>query len=76
MGLEAFCRELIVRGLPKTMPAALIQRGTTPQQKVHIGDLTTLPEISKQHEIKPPTMIIIGEVVKLHETLSWFEPPE
>jgi uroporphyrin-III C-methyltransferase / precorrin-2 dehydrogenase / sirohydrochlorin ferrochelatase len=75
MGLELFCRELIVRGLPKTMPAALIQRGTTPQQKVHIGDLATLPEISKQHDIKPPTMIIIGEVVKLHESLSWFEPP-
>ena len=74
MGLEAFCKELIVRGLPKTMPAALIQRGTTPQQKVHIGDLATLPEISKQHEIKPPTMIIVGEVVKLHESLSWFVP--
>jgi uroporphyrin-III C-methyltransferase / precorrin-2 dehydrogenase / sirohydrochlorin ferrochelatase len=76
MCLEVLSRELIARGLPKTMPAALIQQGTTPQQKVYIGDLATLPEISKQKDIKPPTMIIIGEVVKLHESLSWFEPQE
>lgn len=76
MGLELFCHELIKRGLPKSMPAALIQRGTTPQQKVHIGDLATLPAISKQNQIKPPTMIIIGEVIKLHESLSWFEPQQ
>jgi len=74
MGLEALCRELILRGLPKTMPIALIQRGTTSQQKVYIGDLASLPEMSKLHDITPPTMIIIGEVVKLHESLSWFEP--
>ena len=74
MGLELFCHELIKRGLPGTMPAALIQQGTTPKQKVYIGDLLTLPDISKQQSIKPPTMIIIGEVVKLHEPLSWFEP--
>ncbi len=73
MCLEVLSHELIKRGLPKTIPAALIQQGTTPQQKVYIGDLATLPEIAKQHEIKPPTMIIIGEVVKLHESLSWFD---
>jgi uroporphyrin-III C-methyltransferase/precorrin-2 dehydrogenase/sirohydrochlorin ferrochelatase len=74
MGLDVLCRELILRGLPKTMPIALIERGTTSQQKVYIGDLATLPEISKQHDITPPTIIIIGEVVKLHESLSWFVP--
>ena len=74
MGLEVFCRELVAHGLAKTTPAALIQQGTTPKQKVYISDLGALPEIPKQHDIKPPTMIIIGEVVKLHENLSWFEP--
>jgi len=76
MGLESLCGELIFRGLPKTMPIALIQRGTTSEQKVYIGDLITMPEMSKQHEITPPTIIIIGEVVKLHESLSWFKPEE
>ena len=60
--------------MSESMPAALVQQGTTQKQKVYIGDLTTLPEILKQHDIQPPTMIIIGEVVKCHEKLSWFEP--
>jgi len=76
VGLEVLCRELIARGMSETMPAALIQQGTTHKQKVYISDLGNLPDIPKQHDIKPPTMIIIGEVVKLHENLSWFEPHE
>ena len=74
VGVEVLCRELIERGVSETMPAALVQQGTTQKQKVYIGDLTTLPEILKQHDIQPPTMIIIGEVVKCHEKLSWFNP--
>lgn len=76
MGLEALCRELIERGMSEQMPAALIQQGTTHKQKVYIGNLGTLPGFPKQNDIKPPTMIIIGEVVKLHEKLSWFNPHE
>ena len=74
VGLEVLCQGLIARGLPETLPAALIQQGTTPQQKVYIGDLATLPDIIRKRDITPPTIIIIGEVVKLHESLSWFEP--
>ncbi len=76
VGLEVLCRELIARGMSETLPAALIQQGTTHKQKVYISDLRSLPDIPKQHDIKPPTMIIIGEVVKLHENLSWFDPHE
>jgi uroporphyrin-III C-methyltransferase/precorrin-2 dehydrogenase/sirohydrochlorin ferrochelatase len=73
-GLEVLCSELVKRGLSEHTPAAIVQQGTTPQQRVYIGTLKTLPEIPGQHEIKPPSMIIIGEVVKLHEKLAWFEP--
>ena len=73
-GLDILCKELIKRGLPEDFPAAIIQRGTTQQQRVYTGTLKTLPEFPDQHEIKPPSMIIIGEVVKLHEKLAWFEP--
>ena len=73
-GLEELCRELIARGMSEQMPAALIQQGTTHKQKVYIGNLGTLPDFPKQNDIKPPTMIIIGEVVKCHEKLSWFDP--
>jgi uroporphyrin-III C-methyltransferase/precorrin-2 dehydrogenase/sirohydrochlorin ferrochelatase len=73
-GLGYLCMELIKRGMAADMPAAIVQRGTTQQQRVYIGTLRTLPELPRQHEIKPPSMIIIGEVVKLHEKLAWFEP--
>jgi len=74
VGLEVLCRGLIARGMSESMPAALVQQGTTQKQKVYISDLGNLPDIPKRHDIQPPTMIIIGEVVKLHENLSWFEP--
>jgi uroporphyrin-III C-methyltransferase/precorrin-2 dehydrogenase/sirohydrochlorin ferrochelatase len=52
----------------------LIQQGTTRQQRVFIGTLRTLPEIVAKSEVHAPTLIIIGEVVKLHEKLAWYEP--
>lgn len=73
-GLDILCNELIKRGLSENLPAAIVQRGTTQQQRVYTGTLKTLPEFPRQNEIKPPSMIIIGEVVKLHEKLAWFEP--
>jgi uroporphyrin-III C-methyltransferase/precorrin-2 dehydrogenase/sirohydrochlorin ferrochelatase len=73
-GVEILCRELLRHGLPPTMPAAMVQQGTTPRQRVLIGTLETLPELVKAGDVKPPTLIIVGEVVKLHEKLAWFEP--
>ena len=72
--LAAFCRELIRRGMDAATPAALIQQGTTPRQRVFTGDLTTLPSLIEKEEIRPPSMVIVGEVVKLHEKLAWYEP--
>lgn len=73
-GAPVICSELIKHGVPPDMPAALVQQGTTPQQRVHIGTLATLPEIIRTRDIRPPTLIIVGHVVKLHEKLSWFQP--
>jgi uroporphyrin-III C-methyltransferase/precorrin-2 dehydrogenase/sirohydrochlorin ferrochelatase len=73
-GVEAICKGLIEHGLSEKTPAALVEKGTRPDQKVHIGDLTSLPDIVKNNDIKPPTLIIVGDVVKLHEKLSWYEP--
>ena len=73
-GVESICRELIKHGLPASMPAALVQQGTTRNQRVLTGDLSSLPKIVEQAKVKPPTLIIVGEVIKLHEKLSWFHP--
>ncbi|MEM7018777.1 MAG: siroheme synthase CysG, partial [Pseudomonadota bacterium] len=73
VGLPVLCQKLIEHGLPTDLPAALIQQATLPTQKVWTGSLTTLPGIIAQTDIHPPTLVIIGEVVKLHDKLSWFE---
>mgnify|MGYP001164024955 FL=1 len=73
-GIETLCRQLIHHGTSESMPAALVQQGTTPHQRVITGTVKTLPEIVKQERVKPPTLIIIGEVVTLREKLSWFNP--
>ncbi len=72
--VELFCRELIVHGMAASTPAALVQKGTTPEQKVYAGTLETLPALLGQHDIQPPSLIIIGSVVKLHEKLAWYDP--
>jgi len=74
LGIEVLCRELAAHGLPAATPAALIQAGTTPQQRVLTGTVATLPGIVHRSDVKAPTLIVIGEVVRLRDRLRWFEP--
>jgi len=73
LGVEILCRELVANGLPAGTPAALIQQGTMPEQRVLEGTLETLPEILRNSNVRAPTLIIVGEVVRLRERLKWFE---
>jgi len=75
MGLHSIpilSRELIAHGLPADTPVALVQQGTTREQRVYIESLASLPEVAARGELKPPTIIIVGQVVSLHDKLSWF----
>ena len=65
--LSTISRELMAHGLPRSTPAALIERGTTPGQRVLTGTLADLPDIVAHEAIQPPTLIVIGEVVRLHD---------
>lgn len=72
-GLKEICQSLIEHGLPNTHPIALIQQGTTKNQQVVTGTLSTLPTEIAEKNIKAPTLIIVGSVVTLHDKLNWFK---
>jgi len=72
--LDILSRQLIKHGMKKSMPAAIIQQGTTSDQNVYLSTIERLPEVPKENNVKPPSMIIIGEVVSLHEKLAWYQP--
>ena len=71
-GVHCICEKLTEHGRSGSTPVALVERGTTPEQKVYIGTLDTLPQMVKDNNVKPPTLIIVGEVVQMHEKLRWF----
>ena len=73
IGLPVICQELIAHGVDAGMPIALIEQGTTQKQRVFTGSLSTLPGIIERSEVHAPTLVIIGEVVRLRDHLSWFE---
>ena len=71
VSLPIICQELINHGMASDKPIALIQQGTTPSQKVFVGTLATLPDIIASQEVQAPTLIIVGDVVRLHDKLAW-----
>ncbi|MBX3672162.1 MAG: uroporphyrinogen-III C-methyltransferase [Burkholderiales bacterium] len=71
--LDELCRELVAHGLPPRTPAAMVQQATTSAQRVVSADLATLAQRAREAGLKPPTLIIVGEVVRLRERLEWFE---
>jgi uroporphyrin-III C-methyltransferase/precorrin-2 dehydrogenase/sirohydrochlorin ferrochelatase len=73
VGLPSICAELIKHGRSADTPAALIQQGTTLNQRVFTGTLANLPQLVAEHEVHAPTLVIVGEVVTLREKLKWFE---
>ena len=73
VGLPVICEQLIAHGRAPDTPIALIQQGTTAQQMVLTGTLASMPALVEQTEIKPPTLLIVGEVVSLRHKLKWFE---
>jgi uroporphyrin-III C-methyltransferase/precorrin-2 dehydrogenase/sirohydrochlorin ferrochelatase len=72
--LPQICRELVAHGLPRGTGAAVVQQGTTPTQRVVTGTLGTLPARVAKAKLHAPTLIIVGDVVRLREKLNWFTP--
>jgi uroporphyrin-III C-methyltransferase/precorrin-2 dehydrogenase/sirohydrochlorin ferrochelatase len=74
MGLrnvEALTREFIARGADPDLPAAIIDNATRPNQRVVVGVLATLAAKARAAELSGPSIIIVGTVVRLRDTLNW-----
>jgi uroporphyrin-III C-methyltransferase/precorrin-2 dehydrogenase/sirohydrochlorin ferrochelatase len=71
-GLPLLCAKLIEHGLPGATPAALVENATKPEQRVVTGTLDTLPQLAQTAQVKPPSRVIVGDVVGLHGKLAWF----
>jgi uroporphyrinogen III methyltransferase/synthase len=65
--------KLVANGRAAETPAAVIRWGTTPKQRTVVGTLADIPARVEEAGITPPAITVVGEVVRLRETLSWFE---
>jgi len=65
--------KLVEFGKSPDTPVAVINWGTTEKQKTVTGTLTTISDVVKKAKIENPCMIVVGEVVKMREKISWFE---
>lgn len=78
-GLRSICEQLLSHGAKADTPAALIENGTLPEQRIVRGTLRDLADRVDKEPIEGPTVTIIGDVVKLHDALKWrdtFSLPE
>lgn len=71
-GLETICRQLQANGRRSDTPIALVEQGTTPNQRTLTGTLGTMVEVVAGETVHAPTLIIVGEVVSLRANLEWF----
>ena len=71
--LESTAKQLVEGGLSPDTPVALIECGTLKQQRSVAGKIDTIVEEAEKNNVKPPSVIVIGEVVKLGRKLAWFK---
>ncbi len=71
--LPSIVKNLIDNGRDSQTPVAVVRWASTPEQKSVFGTLETIADIVKEADIKPPALIVIGEVVNLRSTIDWFE---
>ena len=71
--LAHIARRLIENGMPPETPAGLVRWGTTPSQETVTGTLDTIVENVEAAGLKPPCIIVVGDVVTLRDKMQWFE---
>lgn len=65
--------QLIRSGRPSSTPVAVITQGTTPHQRCVTGNLQNIAEKVRSEGLKPPSVVVVGEVVRFRESLDWYD---
>ena len=76
MGVSALpqiCKGLLDAGMEPDMPAAVVERGTTPAQRSISATLGTLPAVAEEAQVESPAVIVVGKVCALAEDFDWFD---
>lgn len=71
--VDVISKGLMNAGMNKETPAAMIEKGTTARQRNLVSTLENIVSDSQKIEIKPPAVIVVGDVCKLHERFSWMD---
>jgi uroporphyrinogen III methyltransferase/synthase len=71
--LRAIAGQLIAAGRPESEPAALVERGTWPDQRAVVATLATIADVAEGERIRAPAIAVFGPVAALRERLAWFE---
>ncbi len=71
--IEDVSKRLIEQGKSAETPVAVIRWGTRSEQRTVVSTLGEIPAVIKSNEIRPPAVVVVGDVVKLRDKLNWFE---
>jgi uroporphyrinogen III methyltransferase/synthase len=71
--LPRIAEQLVAGGRPPTQPAAIVERGTFPEQRSLVATIATLADAAKAAAIRAPAITVIGDVAALGDEIGWFE---
>lgn len=71
--LPIIVENLLKHGRDPKTPVAVVRWASTPEQRSVVGTLETITDVVRDAGIKPPSLIIVGEVVNLRDTIDWYE---
>jgi len=70
----AIAERLIELGHPRDLPLAVVEHGTTEQQRVILSTLAELPTLADEHKVESPALLLVGKTVRYAERYAWFNP--
>jgi uroporphyrin-III C-methyltransferase/precorrin-2 dehydrogenase/sirohydrochlorin ferrochelatase len=70
----AIAERLVELGHPRDLPLAVVEHGTTEQQRVILSTLAGLPTLAEEHTVESPALLLIGKTVRYAERYAWFNP--